>query len=90
LGKVNRGQIVDIVPSKIPRLIGKKGSMITTIKKETGCHIVLGQNGRVLVSGKTVEDEQLAIMAIQKVEEESHTSGLTNRIAELLKERGGK
>ncbi len=87
LGKVTRGQIVDIVPSKIPRLIGKKGSMITTIKKETGCHIVLGQNGRVLVSGKTIEDEQLAIMAIQKVEEESHTSGLTNRIAELLKER---
>lgn len=90
LGKVTRGQIVEIVPSKIPRLIGKKGSMITTIKSETGCHIVIGQNGRVLVSGKTVEDEQLAIMAIQKVEEESHTSGLTNRVAELLKERSGR
>ncbi|MEE8632591.1 MAG: exosome complex RNA-binding protein Rrp4 [Candidatus Bathyarchaeia archaeon] len=90
LGKVTRGQIVGIIPSKIPRLIGKKGSMITTIKSETGCHIVIGQNGRVLVSGKTVEDEQLAIMAIQKVEEESHTSGLTNRVAELLKERSGR
>lgn len=90
LGKVTRGQIVEIVPSKIPRLIGKKGSMITTIKSETGCHIVIGQNGRVLVSGKTVENEQLAIMAIQKVEEESHTSGLTNRVAELLKERSGR
>ena len=61
-----------------------------SIKRETGCHIVIGQNGRVLVSGKTVEDEQLAIMAIQKVEEESHTSGLTNRVAELLKERSGR
>ena len=30
-----------------------------------------------MVTGKTIEDEDLAITAIKKIEEESHTSGLT-------------
>lgn len=87
LGKISRGQIVRITPTKIPRIIGRKGSMISMIKRETGCQILLGQNGLVLISGKTTADEQLAVTAIQKVEEESHTSGLTNRITEMLKEK---
>jgi exosome complex component RRP4 len=89
LGKVSRGQVVEITPTKIPRVIGKKGSMITMIKEQTGCHIVLGQNGVVLISGKTPEDEQLAMMAIRKIDEESHISGLTDRVTEMLKKVKG-
>jgi exosome complex component RRP4 len=85
LGKITRGQITEITPTKIPRLIGKKGSMITMIKKETGCQILIGQNGLILVSGKSPKDERLAIMAIRKVEQESHTSGLTDRVAETIR-----
>lgn len=85
LGKITRGQIVEITPTKIPRIIGRKGSMISMIKRETGCHIFLGQNGLVLIRGKSPEDEQLAVMAIRKVENESHTSGLTDRVTEMLK-----
>jgi len=85
LGRISRGQITEITPSKIPRLIGKKGSMITMIKKETGCQILIGQNGLILVSGKSPKDERLAIMAIRKVEQESHTSGLTDRVAEMIR-----
>lgn len=85
LGKISRGQIIEITPTKIPRLIGKKGSMITMLKKETGCQILIGQNGLILVSGKSPKDERLAIMAIRKIEEESHTSGLTDRVAEMLR-----
>ncbi|MCK4435535.1 RNA-binding protein, partial [Candidatus Bathyarchaeota archaeon] len=64
---------------------GRKGSMISMIKRETGCHILLGQNGLVLISGKNPEDNRLAIIAIRKIEKESHTSGLTNRVTEMLK-----
>jgi exosome complex component RRP4 len=85
LGKISRGQIIEITPTKIPRLIGKKGSMITMLKKETGCQILIGQNGLILVSGKSPKDERLVIMAIRKIEEESHTSGLTDRVAEMLR-----
>ncbi|MGQ9565534.1 MAG: exosome complex RNA-binding protein Rrp4 [Candidatus Bathyarchaeales archaeon] len=89
LGKVTRGQVVEITPTKIPRVIGRKGSMISMIKEQTGCHIVLGQNGVILISGKSPENEHLAMMAIRKIEEESHTSGLTDRITEMLKKLKG-
>ena len=84
LGKVTRGQIVKVTPTKIPRLIGKKGSMISMIKKETGCQLILGKNGTVLVTGKTLEDEELALKAIHKIEEESHKNGLTDRILQMI------
>lgn len=86
LGKITRGQIMKITPTKIPRVIGKKGSMISTIKQETGCNIILGLNGVVLITGKTPEDEQLAMRALLKIEQESHTSGLTDRVTQMLKE----
>ena len=87
LGKITRGQIMEVTPTKIPRVIGKKGSMISMIKQETGCQIILGLNGVILVTGKSPEDEELAMMAIRKIEEESHTSGLTDRITQFLKEQ---
>jgi exosome complex component RRP4 len=90
LGKISRGQILEITPTKIPRIIGRKGSMIGVIKRETGCHILLGQNGLVLISGKNLDDEQLAVMAIRKIENESHTSGLTDRVKEMLKKEKEK
>ena len=90
LGKITHGQTLEITPTKIPRIIGRKGSMIGMIKRETGCHILLGQNGLVLISGKNLEDEQLAVMAIRKIENESHTSGLTDRVTEMLKKEKEK
>ncbi len=84
LGKLQGGYLVNILPTKIPRLIGRKGSMINMIKKETGCQIVIGQNGVVWVSGKSFEDEERVIKAIRQIEREAHTSGLTDRVRELI------
>lgn len=85
LGKVYDGFIVHITPSKIPRLIGKKGSMINMIIKETGCRVAIGQNGRVLISGPNREREAMVVKVINKIELEAHTSGLTNRTQEFLR-----
>lgn len=90
LGKITRGQVVTVTPTKVPRVIGKKGSMISMIKQETGCQIILGLNGVILVTGKTPEEEQAALLAIQKIEEESHTSGLTDRVTQMLKREKSK
>lgn len=90
LGKITRGQILKVTPTKIPRIIGRKGSMISVIKEQTGCHIILGLNGIVLITGKSLEDERLAAMAIRTIEQESHTTGLTDRITLMLKEQKGK
>ncbi len=86
LGKITRGQILKITPTKIPRVIGRKGSMISMIKQEAGCNIILGMNGILLITGETVENEHLAMTALLKIEKESHTSGLTDRIANMLRE----
>ena len=86
LGKVRDGFIIRITPSKIPRLIGKKGSMINMILKESRCQVTIGQNGKILISGRNREDEELVVKVINKIEAEAHTSGLTNRIQEYLKE----
>jgi exosome complex component RRP4 len=83
LGKFKGGIIVDISPTKVPRLIGKKGSMINMIKNKTNCKIVVGQNGLVWVKGD--EDmEQLTREIIHTIEAEAHTSGLTNKIKNRL------
>jgi exosome complex component RRP4 len=80
LGRVHEGFIINITPSKIPRLIGKKGSMINMILRETRCQVTIGQNGRVLIHGGNRDDEALAVKVIKKVDDEAHTSGLTSRI----------
>lgn len=85
LGKITYGQIVRVSPAKIPRVIGRKGSMIDMLKKETRCNITVGQNGLISISGRNREDERLAVLAIQKIEEEAHTSGLTDRVTEMIK-----
>lgn len=85
LGKVNRGCVIKIASTKIPRLIGRKGSMVNMVKRETGCQITIGQNGIVLVSGKNPELEALAILAIRTIEKNAHTLGLTDKISKLLK-----
>jgi len=90
LGKITRGQMIRVTPTKIPRVIGRKGSMISMIKQETGCQIILGLNGVILVTGKSLDHEELAMKAIKKIEEESHTTGLTDRIMQLLKEEKPK
>lgn len=85
LGKVYEGFIMKITPSKIPRLIGKKGSMINMILRQTRCQITIGQNGRILINGRNREDEELVVKVIHKIEKEAHTSGLTNRVQEYLR-----
>jgi len=90
LGKITRGQLMCVIPTKIPRVIGRKGSMISMIKQETGCQIILGVNGVILVTGKNIEDEELAMAAIKKIDEESHTTGLTARVTQLLKDEKAK
>jgi exosome complex component RRP4 len=85
LGRVDEGFIMKLTPSKIPRLIGKKGSMVNMILNQTGCNIVIGQNGRILIHGRTREQEAMAVKVINKVENEAHISGLTSRVQEYLR-----
>jgi len=85
LGKVRSGQIVVVTPTKIPRVIGRKGSMINMLKNETGCNITVGQNGVILVKGRNPVMEGIVIKAIKMIEREAHTTGLTDRVTDMIK-----
>ena len=86
LGKINSGRIARITPAKIPRVIGKKGTMITMLKKETNTDIIAGQNGVILATGKNPDQERIAVEALYMIEREAHTSGLTDRVKAMIVE----
>jgi exosome complex component RRP4 len=87
LGKITSGRVARISPAKIPRIIGKNGSMITMLKKETGTDIIAGQNGVILATGKSPDQETIAVEAIYMIEREAHTRGLTDRVKAMIQER---
>src|SRR5438093_2375418 len=84
LGKVPRGEFIKISATRVPRLIGKRGSMIQTIEQSTRTRILIGQNGIIVVTGRDSEGIKLAVRAIRMVEEEAHTANLTQRVKTLL------
>ena len=88
LGLLKTGRIVEINHTRVPRLIGKGGSMISMLKKELNCNIFVGQNGRIWINGGA-EDMDLALKTILLIEKEAHTSGLTDRIVDFLKKEKG-
>jgi exosome complex component RRP4 len=89
LHKLRGGRIVPVNTHKVPRVIGKKGSMVSMIKQATGCKIVVGQNGLVWLNGEDPNMENLAVLTIEKIDAESHISGLTDRIKTFLEEKTG-
>lgn len=89
LRKLVGGRIIQVNTNKVPRIIGKQGSMVGMIKDATGCKIIVGQNGLLWINGDP-KSELIAVDAIKKIEEESHLSGLTERIKAFLEKQTGK
>ncbi|MGA7923957.1 MAG: exosome complex RNA-binding protein Rrp4 [Thermoplasmata archaeon] len=89
LGKLEGGTIILISPARVPRLIGRGGSMIQTITHLTATEIVVGQNGRIWVDGPA-EGILRVREAIRIINEEGQRPGLTDRIHAYLEgSRGG-
>ena len=85
LGKIEDGIIVKVNSNKVPRVIGKEGSMVKMIKEETNTNITVGQNGFIWIKGDRVGDELLAKKAILYIAEKSFIEGLTDEIKEWFK-----
>ena len=87
LGKIDSGDLVKISSSKVPRLIGKRGTMIQTIEMATNAAITIGQNGWVVVSCENPEGLLKAKKAIQMVDEQAHVANLTDQVKEMLESK---
>ena len=84
LGKIDSGVLIAISPSKVPRLIGKRGSMIQMIEQATDAAVTIGQNGWVVVSCDSPEGLLKAKTAIEMVNEKAHVANLTDQVKEML------
>jgi exosome complex component RRP4 len=82
-GKVESGEIVKISPTKVPRLIGRRGAMINLISEKTSCDVRVGQNGIVVVNGAP-ESMLKAVRAVKMVEEEAHAADLMSKVEAFL------
>lgn len=89
LRKLEGGHIVMVQPTKVSRIIGKGGSMVNLIKEMTGVKIQLGQNGVVWLDGAP---EKILIVRkiLRYIEEEAHTTGLTDRVKNILEKTTGE
>ncbi len=87
LGKLEGGFIFHVGPNRVPRIIGRDGSMINLIKDKSGCDITVGQNGWIWVQGKDIKSEILARKAIEFVTEKAYIEGLTEKIEGWFEEQ---
>lgn len=87
LGRIDSGELVEVSASKIPRLIGKRGTMIQMIEAQTDSLITVGQNGWVVVSCENPNGLLKAKQAIAMVDRMAHVSNLTDKVRAML---GGK
>ena len=83
LGKLEGGVIVRISPARVPRLVGRGGSMIGTITRHTAAEVAIGQNGRVWIGG-TPEAIQRVRDVLRMIEDNGPRSGLTDRVERFL------
>lgn len=84
-GPIRDGVVIAVEPTRVPRIIGKKGSMVQLLNRELGVNINVGQNGFVWIRSQDKEKRAVAVQLIRKIEAEAHTSGLTSRIEEFLR-----
>ena len=87
--KLNGGMLVEVSPTKVPRVIGKQGSMISMIKDLTRTRIYVGQNGRIWIDGPE-DDAATAVLAIRFIEERAQAFGLTEAVRDLLEREARK
>lgn len=81
------GEIVEISPVKVPRVIGRNGSMLDILKQGTGSSMLVGRNGWIWAKdGNT----KLLAASLRKIEAEAHLDNLTHNMAEFLKKESGK
>jgi exosome complex component RRP4 len=86
LMKLEGGELVEVPPVKVARVIGKSGAMLNLLKEYVECWLLVGQNGRIWLNGEP-DEVLLAQQAIQLIVDNAHLPGVTERVKALLESR---
>lgn len=78
------GTIINMKLARIPRFIGRENTMVNMVSELTKTKIIVGKNGSIWIKG---ENEDIVMSAIEMVEKESHVSGLTDKVKEMIEKK---
>ena len=84
--KLTKGRLHEVPYSKVSRIIGRSGAMISMLKAKTGCEIFVGGNGRIWMNGNS-EDMDILTNALKKIEADARVPGLTDLTAAYIDEQ---
>ncbi|HNT60925.1 MAG TPA: KH domain-containing protein, partial [Candidatus Bilamarchaeaceae archaeon] len=82
--KLPAGKLITVPASKVPRIIGKKSSMLNQIRDISGSSVFVGNNGYIWIGQKG--NMQLVMKALDLIIRRAHTTGLTDQVAKYLDE----
>ncbi|MCS7122747.1 MAG: KH domain-containing protein [Candidatus Micrarchaeota archaeon] len=78
------GVLIELPPSKIPRVIGTRGEMLKHISNITGSKLEIGKNGLVWMNGGKLHT---TIKILETIVRRAHIRGLTDYISKEFGER---
>lgn len=88
LRKLPPGKLVQVCSVKVPRIIGKDGTMIQAVMELTRTEIIVGQNGVVWIKGDPAM-EIVAADAVKFIEANAHKGGLTQTARKYIEDKLG-
>ncbi|MEM4769527.1 MAG: KH domain-containing protein, partial [Desulfurococcaceae archaeon] len=89
LGKIVDGFVIDIKPSKVARVIGRKGSMFNVLTSLTKCELTIGLNGYIWAKCPSEQSLKALVKAVRLIEAKAHLRGLTEEVKMLLESELG-
>ena len=90
LGRIARGLLVEVAPARVSRVIGKKGQVADYLSETLGVELIVGRNGRVVVIGKSPDDETLAAYVVTRLCEKPYVEDPleeAKKLVEIAKKR---
>lgn len=80
---IGNGVVVDVPPAKVPRIIGKKSSMLRLLKEGLNVKMFVGANGYIWIDGEG-DNVVEAVRIIKFIVIASHLGGLTERVQRMI------
>lgn len=86
LRRLEGGRLVKVTHTKVSRIIGKSGTMISMLKNMTDCRITVGNNGMVWIDGDD-ENADVAVEAVRMIEEKAQCPDLSEIVKKFIESK---
>jgi len=89
LGKVERGLLVEVLPTRVSRVIGRKGQVADFLRETFDVELLIGRNGRIVIMGKNADQEAAAAYVIQRLCAQPYVEDPLEEVKKLVQQVSG-